>query len=136
MVDVETPLALMYVNARMDFNIHQKVGSVWMSMNVQPMGMFVEAMEGVSILRGLTSVSVIQAILIPKALVLISMSAVTTDLLEEHWHIVAATLTVRTPWGHSTATVTLALRTGKQMRGALILMSALTHHGTIMLGKL
>ena len=68
--------------------------------------------------------------------VLISMSAVTTDLLEEHWHIVAATLTVRTPWGHSTATVTLALRTGKQMRGALILMSAPTHHGTIMLGKL
>ena len=68
--------------------------------------------------------------------VLILMSAVTTDLLEEHWHIVAATQTVRTLWGHSTVTVTLALRTGKQMRGALILMSAPTHHGTIMLGKL
>ena len=75
MVDVETPLAPMYVNAKMDFNIHQKVGSVWMSMNVQPMGMFVEAMEDVSILRDLTSVSVIQDIPIPKELVLISMSA-------------------------------------------------------------
>ena len=46
-----------------------------MSMNVQPMEMFVEAMEGVSILRDLTSVSVIQDIPIPKELVLISMSA-------------------------------------------------------------
>ena len=75
MVDVETPLAPMYVNAKMDFSIHQKVGSVWMSMNVQPMGMFVEAMEDVSILKDLTNVSVIQDIPIPKELVLISMSA-------------------------------------------------------------
>ena len=75
MVDVETPLAPMYVNAKMDFSIHQKVGSVWMSMNVQPMGTFVEAMEGVLILRDLTSASVIQAIPILKGLVLISMSA-------------------------------------------------------------
>ena len=75
MVDVETPLAPMYVNAKMDFSIHLKVGSVWMSMNVQPMEMFVEAMEGVSILKDLTNVSVIQDIPIPKELVLTSMSA-------------------------------------------------------------
>ena len=47
MEDAEIQLVHMYVNAKMDFNIHQKVDSVLMSMSAQPMEMCVGAMEDV-----------------------------------------------------------------------------------------
>ena len=75
MEDAEIQWVHTYVNVKMDFNIHQKVDSVSMSMSVPPMQMCVEAMEGVSMLKDLTSVFVILDTLILKELVLTSMNA-------------------------------------------------------------
>ena len=75
MEDAEIQLVHMYVNAKMDFNIHQKVDSVLTSMSAQPTEMFVGAMEDVSMLKDLISAFAILDTLTPKELVLTSMNA-------------------------------------------------------------